>query len=456
MSSSVIFQPPATPILSKLPNDYFFEHLTLLEIRLANHNLSSLPLSISQCTLLLRINISGNLFSKPPAILFSCPFLRSNPHNIIFGEDQHCTPKLMYEVLKECHNYNQSILTFVKYRESPKLNKVSKISISANLTSLEFFYLVKPEISNYVNHFFIVRTIDIGRPYILSITPDFIPIFLYNYPGAIFSIELKSYFPEFCGLKCFNSYFRQFIERQNSFHESQELTSLLAKLSLIPFKRFEEHSKIGTHSKYDSLLKLDATLREDERLTSDNLSKFEASLKQEALSKLTRKNERLMEIVRLRKEELSKIGALLDPAFTIFLSDQSIQQIVIVVSKDTVRVITGDRQYYVFKRSTIGLQTFQKQNELFAALCFGSRTLTLDSTKLENIIPFIEFLGIKASLETSSEIELPEWKFTDLAVKTIVLNRDLQNLSGISTGFKRNIPTGKIDSPQRNPPRKTD
>jgi hypothetical protein len=358
MSSDLVLELSRTSsALLSLPDDYFFAHSTTLEIRLPNHELSALPPSISQCALVVRINLSGNLFSKPPAILFTCPFLRANPLNVIFGDDQRCTPGLMYEILNGCRHCGQSILTFRKYSRRTRCEKMFRVSISAHLTSLDFFCLVQPKVAMYPGHFFIVRTIKIGRPYTLLITPDFVPMFLYNYPGATFSIELKSFSSALLPLDCFESLFPRFLGRQISYHWSQQLASLAHRWPLSP-----------------------VTVA----------------------------------------DELGKISALFDLAFTVYLVNQKVEYIVVVVSEDSVRVIFGSQLYYVFKRSTVRVQLCQKGNELCAALCFGARALALDPARLETIVPLLALLGVQAPPRQPA-LELPRWEFIDLAERAIVL-----------------------------------
>ena len=169
--------------ISSLPSECFFNYSFLLELDLSYNNLSFLPLSISQCFLLERVNISHNPMTMPPLVLFSLPKIRKNPENVIFGNDQHCTRKMMYEILKQSQLMNQLSIQFIEPDTS-----VSIISVAAETTLYELLVLTHPELSHIASYLFIVRSF---KNHDLMLTPDAMPIAPYFYPGATWSLELR-------------------------------------------------------------------------------------------------------------------------------------------------------------------------------------------------------------------------------------------------------------------------
>lgn len=164
----------------------FFDYPYLVEINLSNANLWTLPLSISYCVLLERINISHNPMSRPPAVLFSLPKLRANPHNIIFGNDQICTRKLAQNIINECYSLNHTMLNLKDIDGSIRV-----ITCPPQTTTLSFLQMVHPELI-FIDYIALVRTCRFHeKDYILRIIPEKVPISLYFYPEAVWSFELK-------------------------------------------------------------------------------------------------------------------------------------------------------------------------------------------------------------------------------------------------------------------------
>lgn len=164
----------------------FFDYPYLVEINFSNTNLWTLPLSISYCVLLERINISHNPMSRPPAVLFSLPKLRANPHNIIFGNDQICTRKLALNIIKECDSLNHTMITLKDIDGSTRV-----ITCPPQTTTLSFLQMVHPELI-FIDYIALVRTCKFHeKDYVLKIIPEKVPISLYFYPDAVWSFELK-------------------------------------------------------------------------------------------------------------------------------------------------------------------------------------------------------------------------------------------------------------------------
>ncbi|EAY23042.1 Leucine Rich Repeat family protein [Trichomonas vaginalis G3] len=170
--------------ISFLRNDLFFDYSFLLELDLSNNNLHFLPLSISQCFLLERINISHNPIMIPPIVLFSLPEIRKHPENLRFGNNQKCTQKMVKQILSESSQLNQIVLNLTE----PD-GKITCISISPEITLHELFILTHPELSTIKDYIFIVRTV--SEKYKLYLIPDLTPIAPYFYPDAKWSFELK-------------------------------------------------------------------------------------------------------------------------------------------------------------------------------------------------------------------------------------------------------------------------
>lgn len=164
----------------------FFDYPYLVEINLSNANLWTLPLSISYCVLLERINISHNPMSRPPAVLFSLPKLRANPHNIIFGNDQICTRKLALNIINECDSLNHTMINLKDIDGSTRV-----ITCPPQTTTLSFLQMVHPELI-FIDYIALVRTCRFHeKDYVLRVIPEKVPISLYFYPDAVWSFELK-------------------------------------------------------------------------------------------------------------------------------------------------------------------------------------------------------------------------------------------------------------------------
>jgi len=169
--------------LKKLPNDVFFGFNFLMELDLSNNNLKYIPLSISQCFLLERINISGNKMKQPPLVLFSLPKIRNKPENLVFGQHVQCTRVIMEESLALSSIYNSVLLTFIEHDRS-----LRKVSLSPDTTLYEMVVLLHPEYIDICPFLFLVRSYK-GND--LYLKPENLPILLFDIPNATWSIELR-------------------------------------------------------------------------------------------------------------------------------------------------------------------------------------------------------------------------------------------------------------------------
>ena len=168
--------------------EHFFDYPYLVELNLSNNQLWSLPLSISNCILLERVDISNNPMSRPPLVLFSLPRLRTNPRNIIFGNNQECTEELAREIMKETYKLNHCFYTFRDFDSSTRI-----VSFPPDVTTLSLLKLLHPECANLADYIVFVRTY---KKYVLRIIPEDVPASLYFIPNAEWSFEIK-YLPPF-------------------------------------------------------------------------------------------------------------------------------------------------------------------------------------------------------------------------------------------------------------------
>ena len=168
--------------LKELDPLLFLERPLLVELDLSNNNLVSLPESISQCSLLKYVNISGNPMMRPPPVLFSIPALRAHPENIIFGSGQTCSRELALMILEDCDKLNQCMLEFT---DLEGMNRV--VSFPASTTIREFFLLAHPATAFLDEYVLMVRNCR-GRT--LRFAVNDIPLSLYIIPDAEWSFEL--------------------------------------------------------------------------------------------------------------------------------------------------------------------------------------------------------------------------------------------------------------------------
>jgi hypothetical protein len=193
----------------------------------------------------------------------------------------------MYSILDECHNCGQALLDVIDL-EGERV----RVSISPQISARDFFILAFPELSLYQRHFSLVRTV--GR-YSLSIALDFVPMFLYAFPDAEFSVELRSVSPVLCRVPCFKSLLQGYMARQRL--QYAKISAELAALSLS--------------------LKVD-------------------SIDGAQLQKLIETHELLQHAT-----------------FTVFLAGHSVPQITIVLSGAVVRVIVGKQGFTIVKRESV-------------------------------------------------------------------------------------------------------
>ena len=191
--------------ISQFDMDYFFQYPYLVELYLSNCNLSYISPSISQCIFLEYIDISYNPMPYPPAVLFSLAKLRENPSNIIFGDEQKCTKVLAQHIIDECEYFNEVMLNFYNGTQTRFVN------CPPNISTFSLFNLLFPEFSQFSDYFFLVRKY---KKNVLKISLDKnLPISLYTFPQAVWSIELK-YIPPNPSLRMLK-FIQQYIESQS-------------------------------------------------------------------------------------------------------------------------------------------------------------------------------------------------------------------------------------------------
>lgn len=167
--------------------DFFFDYPLLIELDLSRYPFFFIPPSITQCQLIKRVNITNTNFNEPPAILFALPQIRAHPENLIFGKNQHCTKELMMNIIGSCATYNQGYMIFKDNK-----GKLSSISYSPDMTALDFILMMYPELKYRLSNIFLVREIKLkDKTHKLYIIPDDVPMILYQYVDAIWSIEFR-------------------------------------------------------------------------------------------------------------------------------------------------------------------------------------------------------------------------------------------------------------------------
>ncbi|OHT00882.1 hypothetical protein TRFO_32355 [Tritrichomonas foetus] len=212
--------------MDSLHMEHFFDYPYLVELNLSNNQLWSLPLSISNCILLEHVDISNNPMSRPPAVLFSLPKLRTNPQNIIFGRNQVCTDKLAREIMNESANLNHCMFNFKEFDNSSRL-----VSFPPETTTLGLFQMLHPEALHLADYFVLVRTY---KTYTLRIIPEEVPASLYFMPNAIWSFEIK-YLPPSIPISILPLVRQYVVDQANIFKNDEKLTQLVQEI-----KQFKE------------------------------------------------------------------------------------------------------------------------------------------------------------------------------------------------------------------------
>lgn len=187
---------------------------------MSNNNLGTLPLSLSQCSLLKHINISGNQLVRPPAILFSIPWLRTHPENIIFGDNQKCTKELAQSIIEECKSMNQCSISITDLEGNNR-----KLSFTPDTTSSEFFTMCHPSMSHLISNVIFVRKCGSS---VLQFIPDTVPLSLYLLPNATWSFEFK-YLPSHVPVSVF-PLLKGFVESQLQYVEDQKTSKKISAL----------------------------------------------------------------------------------------------------------------------------------------------------------------------------------------------------------------------------------
>jgi len=158
----------------------------------------SLPASLSQCSLLRRVNISDTLMSRPPAVLFSIPRLRAHPEQILFAAEQRCTRELA-----ECVILDTGGLGHIAFECTGLGGGSRRYWVGPGVTTREFFALANQDLAQdqsqgrdlaqLAPYVFLVREREGAVP--LLIANDAVPIALYAVPDARWSFELRLLLP---------------------------------------------------------------------------------------------------------------------------------------------------------------------------------------------------------------------------------------------------------------------
>lgn len=168
---------------TKLDTGIFFDNPYLVELDVSGNQLFYIPTEISNCPLLRHVDLSGNPMNRPPAVLFTIPWLRAHPENIIYGNGQVCTRELATSILADVAKLGQCL-----FRMTDLEGRRRKISVTAGTTSHDFFCLAHPRLAHLVSYVFIVRKY---KGTVLRFMPENVPIGLYMMEGAEWSFELK-------------------------------------------------------------------------------------------------------------------------------------------------------------------------------------------------------------------------------------------------------------------------
>ncbi|OHT13311.1 hypothetical protein TRFO_16504 [Tritrichomonas foetus] len=196
--------------------DFFFQYPYLIELNLSDYPYFFIPLSISQCQLIERIDLTNTNFSEPPAVLFTLPQIRAHPENIIFGNNQKCSVDLMYNIIDECVHFNQGMLNF-----SETDGKISTISYSPEISTKDFILMAHPELEQFLPFIFLVRKFENNK---LSIIPGNVPLILYQYPDSVWSIELR-FLPTYISVDIL-PYLSLFLKNKSLLDLSEKVNSL--------------------------------------------------------------------------------------------------------------------------------------------------------------------------------------------------------------------------------------
>ena len=168
--------------LTEIDPAMFFERPFLVELDLSNNKLVHLPESISHCSLLRYVNISGNPMMRPPPVLFSIPGLRAHPENIVFGDGQTCSRALAQAILEDAEKLNQCVLEFIDLEGAKR-----RVSFTPGTSTREFFLLSHPSAPHLHEYVLLVRNCG---GHVMRCALDDVPLSIYVVPDAVWSFEL--------------------------------------------------------------------------------------------------------------------------------------------------------------------------------------------------------------------------------------------------------------------------
>ena len=193
-----------------LTNGFFFRQPNIVEADFSNKGVAFLPLSISQCSLLSRVNLTGTLLSRPPIVLFAIPWLRSHPERIVFGTGQKCSRELVERVFASAGDYGQCETTFVDWNGEKRM-----ISFSPEISARELVCLLAGPAAVFIDSLMLVRTVVVGgKQHVLRIRPGDEPAVVYFYPECVFSLAFRFVPEDFAavpeGVALFKQYAKEF------------------------------------------------------------------------------------------------------------------------------------------------------------------------------------------------------------------------------------------------------
>jgi hypothetical protein len=146
--------------------------------------------------------------------------LRKYPENIIYGNNIKCTKKLASDIISQSSKIGEVIIEFKEPDTSSSI-----FSVSADTTLYELVVLTHPELANFVDYLFLVRSF---KNHDLFLNPDAMPIAPYFYPDATWSIELK-FVPPTLTVPML-PLLRHYLFQQISIHKDDEYLKLCSNL----------------------------------------------------------------------------------------------------------------------------------------------------------------------------------------------------------------------------------
>jgi hypothetical protein len=122
--------------------DFFLYFSFLVNVNLSDcRDVAYFPPSISQSSLLRRINIARMCISHLSVVLFSITALRADPSRIVFGENEHCTDDLAQMILKDCRSMSQCMIKIQERAGTFQCMSFSSDMAGSDVLALGFSHL---------------------------------------------------------------------------------------------------------------------------------------------------------------------------------------------------------------------------------------------------------------------------------------------------------------------------